>query len=117
MSIYREEALEALIEALRRKQFSNSQFIAIDALSSLIGRITSSGDSYTEAWLLKIAGFDQPYIAVMKAEQLKKDDTELMETMVRISLIIDSFIWRTFHNENDVNTDLLILSYRKKRKL
>lgn len=96
MSIYREEAMEALIEALRRKHFSNSQIMAIDALSSLIGRITSTGDSYTESWLLKTAGFDQPYNALMKAEQLKKQDSDLMETMVTLSLIISFFKRRSF---------------------
>lgn len=82
MSIYREESIEALIEALRRKDFSNSQMMALDALLSLTGRMTSSGDSSTEAWLLKIAGFDQPYNAMMKAERLRKHDNDLMETMV-----------------------------------
>lgn len=82
MSIYREEAIDALIEALRRKDFSNSQRMALDSLSSLVGRTTSSGESYTEAWLLKIAGFDQPYNALMKAEQMKKQNIDLMETMV-----------------------------------
>ena len=91
MSIYREEAIETLIEALRRKDFSNSRIMAIDTLSSLIGRITSSGDSYLEAWLLKIAGFEQPYNVLMKAEHLKKNDTDLMETMVCISVITESF--------------------------
>ncbi|PON93899.1 E3 ubiquitin ligase [Trema orientale] len=91
MSIYREEAIEALIEALRRKDFSNSQIMAIDALSSLIGRITSSGDSYIEAWLLKIAGFDQPYNALMKAEHLKKNDSDLMETMEEEERAISSW--------------------------
>ncbi|KAM5565133.1 putative E3 ubiquitin-protein ligase LIN-1 [Rosa sericea] len=81
MSIYREESIEGLIEALRRKDFSNSQMMALDALLSLTGRVTSSGDSYTEAWLLKIAGFDQPYDALMKAERLRKQDNDLMETM------------------------------------
>ncbi|KAL5557877.1 hypothetical protein UlMin_034088 [Ulmus minor] len=81
MSIYREEAIEALIEALRRKDFSSSQIMAIDALLSLIGRVTSSGDRYTEAWLLKIAGFEQPFNALMKAEQRKIHDNYFMETM------------------------------------
>ncbi|KAL6295567.1 hypothetical protein ACE6H2_003709 [Prunus campanulata] len=81
MSIYREESIEALIEALRRKDFSNSQMMALDALLSLTGRITSSGESYTGAWLLKIAGFDQPYNALMKAERLRKHDNDLMGTM------------------------------------
>ncbi|KAK9946928.1 hypothetical protein M0R45_012367 [Rubus argutus] len=81
MSIYREESIEALIEALRRKDFSNSQMMALDALLSLTGRMTSSGNSYTEVWLLKIAGFDQPYNAMTKAERLRKQDNDLMETM------------------------------------
>ncbi|XP_050363758.1 putative E3 ubiquitin-protein ligase LIN-1 [Argentina anserina] len=81
MSIYREESIEGLIEALRRKDFSKSQMMALDALLSLSGRITSSGESYTEAWLLKIAGFDQPYKVLMKAERLRKHDNNLIETM------------------------------------
>jgi hypothetical protein len=87
MSIYREEAIDILIEALRRKDFSDSQMMALDALLSLSGRLTSSGKSYIEAWLLKTAGFDQPYNALMKAEQLRKDDNDLMETMVCICLV------------------------------
>ncbi|KAJ1404791.1 Zinc finger, RING/FYVE/PHD-type [Sesbania bispinosa] len=81
MSIYREEAVETLIEALWQKDFSNTQMKALDALLFLIGHVTSSGKSYTEAWLLKIAGFDQPYNAIMKAEQLGQYDNDLMETM------------------------------------
>ncbi|XP_059637708.1 putative E3 ubiquitin-protein ligase LIN-1 [Cornus florida] len=81
MSIYREEAVEALIEALGKKDFPNSQKMALDALSSLSGRLTASGKSYTEAWLLKIAGFDQPYNALMKAEKTKTHENELTETM------------------------------------
>ncbi|XP_015941043.1 putative E3 ubiquitin-protein ligase LIN-1 isoform X1 [Arachis duranensis] len=81
MSIYREEAVETLIEALWQKDFSNTQIKALDALLYLIGHVTSSGKSYTEAWLLKIAGFDQPYNALMKAEQLGQRDNDLVETM------------------------------------
>lgn len=72
MSIYKEEAIDALIEALRRKDFSNSQMVAIDTLLSLSKHLTISGESYTEAWLLKIVGFDQPYNALMEAELLRK---------------------------------------------
>lgn len=81
MSIYREESVETLIEALWQKDFSNTQMKALDALLFLIGQVTSSGKSYTEAWLLKIAGFDQPYNALMKAHQLGPYDNDLMETM------------------------------------
>ncbi|WRX24164.1 WD40 repeat - like 10 [Theobroma cacao] len=56
MSIYREEAIEALIEALHRKDFPNQQMIVLDALLSLSGRFTSAGESYIEVWLLKMAG-------------------------------------------------------------
>ncbi|XP_022767512.1 putative E3 ubiquitin-protein ligase LIN-1 isoform X2 [Durio zibethinus] len=79
MSIYREEAIEALIEALRRKDFPNQQMIVLQALLSLPGRLISSGESYIEAWLLKIAGFDQPYNALIKADYHEKDLTEMME--------------------------------------
>jgi hypothetical protein len=82
MSIYREEAVETLIEALWQKDFSNNQMKALDALLFLIGHVTSSGKSYTEAGLLKIAGFDQPYNVLMKAEQLGHSDNDFMETMV-----------------------------------
>ncbi|CAK9178413.1 unnamed protein product [Ilex paraguariensis] len=81
MSIYREEAIEALMEALQKKDFPNSQIMALDALQSLSGRLTATGNSYTEAWLLKIAGFDQPYNALVKTENLKTFETDLTETM------------------------------------
>lgn len=82
MSIFREEAVEVLIESLWRQDFSNTQTKALDALLLLIGHLTSSGKSYTEAWLLKIAGFDQPYNSLMNAEQLENNDSDLVETMV-----------------------------------
>ncbi|XP_022135985.1 putative E3 ubiquitin-protein ligase LIN-1 isoform X2 [Momordica charantia] len=80
MSIYREESIDALFEAFRKKENYNSQIAALDALLCLSGRLTSSGKSYTKAWLLKLAGFDQPYNALMKAEGLRKPDSELLET-------------------------------------
>ncbi|TKY51776.1 putative E3 ubiquitin-protein ligase LIN-1 [Spatholobus suberectus] len=81
MSIYREEAVETLIEALWQKDFSNTQMKALDVLLFLIGHVTSSGKSYTEAWLLKIVGFDKPYNDLIKAEQLGQYDNDSMETM------------------------------------
>lgn len=84
MSIYREEAIEALIEALHRKDFPNQQMIVLDALLSLSGRFTSAGESYIEVWLLKMAGFDQPYNALIKTNLLQKHEKDLNETMVSI---------------------------------
>ncbi|KAF9589316.1 hypothetical protein IFM89_022643, partial [Coptis chinensis] len=80
MSIYREEAIETLIEALRRKAFLISQIMALDAFSSLSGRLTASGKSLTEAMLLKSAGLDQSYNALLKAEK-QPHEVEQMETM------------------------------------
>ncbi|XP_039059934.1 putative E3 ubiquitin-protein ligase LIN-1 [Hibiscus syriacus] len=76
MSIYREEAIEALIEALRKKEFPNQQMMVLDALLSLPGRITSSGESYIESWLLKVAGFDHPYNALVKADWTETKEEE-----------------------------------------
>ncbi|XP_027091219.2 putative E3 ubiquitin-protein ligase LIN-1 isoform X2 [Coffea arabica] len=81
MSIYREEAIEALIEALRKKEFPASQIAALDALSSLPGHMNASGKPYTEAWLLKLAGFDQPYNALLKGEKLQTYESEFSETV------------------------------------
>ncbi|XP_050226972.1 putative E3 ubiquitin-protein ligase LIN-1 [Mercurialis annua] len=81
MSIYREEAVETFIEALHKKDFSNFQMMGLDALLSLSGRLTSSGKSYMEPWLLKIAGFNQPYSDLMKAEGLKMGENDFAETM------------------------------------
>ncbi|KAK3023796.1 hypothetical protein RJ639_043412 [Escallonia herrerae] len=81
MSIYREEAIEALIDALRKQDFPNSQSMALDALISVSGRLTASGKPCTEAWLLKVAGFDQRYNSLEKAEKLTIHETELTETL------------------------------------
>ncbi|KAK1419737.1 hypothetical protein QVD17_29029 [Tagetes erecta] len=70
MSIYREEAIDTLIDALQKKDFPNLQLTTLDALSSL------SGKSYTEAWLLHLAGFNKPYEAFMENEKLKMDYEE-----------------------------------------
>ncbi|KAK9129505.1 hypothetical protein Sjap_009992 [Stephania japonica] len=81
MSIYREEALEALIEALRRKDFPICQRKALDVFGSLSGRFTARGDSLTEVWLLHTAGLDQRYDSIMKADKLKVKEDEFRESM------------------------------------
>ncbi|XP_020527492.1 putative E3 ubiquitin-protein ligase LIN-1 isoform X1 [Amborella trichopoda] len=81
MSIYREEAIEALIEALRTEEFPIYRITAVDMLLSLTGRLTPSGKSLTEALLLKAAGVDRQYNVLMKAERIRKMDNESPETM------------------------------------
>ncbi|KAK8948328.1 putative E3 ubiquitin-protein ligase LIN [Platanthera guangdongensis] len=58
-SIYRDEAIDSIIEALKRKEFPLCQVIALETLSSLTGRLNTSGEPITELWLLKIAGVYQ----------------------------------------------------------
>nr|GMC54899.1 putative E3 ubiquitin-protein ligase LIN-1 isoform X1 [Ipomoea batatas] len=81
MSIYREESIDALIEALRRKDFPASQIRALDALSCISGYLTTSGKSFLEAWLLKSAGFHQPYNAMVKEEKRKNSETDFTDNM------------------------------------
>ncbi|PWA53627.1 E3 ubiquitin-protein ligase LIN-1 [Artemisia annua] len=81
MSIYREEAIETLIESLQKKDFPQSQLTALDALSSLSGHLSALGKSLTEAWLLKLAGFDQPYEDFVNKENLEMNENELTERM------------------------------------
>ncbi|KAL5983351.1 hypothetical protein ACLOJK_017435 [Asimina triloba] len=81
MSIYREEAIEALIEALHRKDFPMTQVVALYALESLSGRLAPSGRSLIEASLLKTAGLNQLYNTLIKTEKMQKVEDESVETM------------------------------------
>ncbi|KAK1295751.1 putative E3 ubiquitin-protein ligase LIN-1 [Acorus calamus] len=81
MSIYREEAIEALIEALRKKEFPVSQIMALEVLASLSGHLTAEGKPSIEAWLLKTAGLDQSYNAMMKEDRMQSTENESIETM------------------------------------
>lgn len=82
MSIYREESIEALIEALHEKDFPASQLRALDALLSLSGHLTNSGKSFLEARLLKTAGFNQRYNATIKEEKQRAGENDITNTMV-----------------------------------
>ncbi|KAL8059222.1 hypothetical protein ABFX02_03G071700 [Erythranthe guttata] len=80
MSIYREEAVEAILEALQRKEFPSSQITALGMLSSLAGSLRGSNKPCIEYRLLKIAGFDRTCGAITKKDEMKADETELAET-------------------------------------
>ncbi|XP_038973559.1 putative E3 ubiquitin-protein ligase LIN isoform X2 [Phoenix dactylifera] len=84
MSMYREESIDAIIEALKRKDFPICQSLALDMLTSLSGRLNSSGKPLTEAWLLKVAGVNNLYDTSVKEEKIQTlDDTsvEMVEMM------------------------------------
>lgn len=78
MSIYREEATETLIDALRRKDFPICQIMALDAFASLSGGLTASGKSVAEAWLLKTAGLDKYYNVMLKDEGMGQENESLV---------------------------------------
>ncbi|KAG5611922.1 hypothetical protein H5410_023203 [Solanum commersonii] len=81
MSIYREESIEALIEALHEKDFPATQLRALDALLSLSGHLTNSGKSFLEARLLKTAGFNQRYNGTIKEEKQRAGENDITNTM------------------------------------
>ncbi|KAJ7541822.1 hypothetical protein O6H91_10G078400 [Diphasiastrum complanatum] len=54
-SMYRDEAMEALIESLTNKESVVTQVIAAESLVALLGRFSTCGKPSTEEWLLKIA--------------------------------------------------------------
>ncbi|KAK6115209.1 hypothetical protein DH2020_007478 [Rehmannia glutinosa] len=75
--------MEALLEALQRKDFPSSQITALAMLSSLSGHFRASKKPYMESWLLKIAGFDQPYNAMIRVEEMKTNETKEDEKAAR----------------------------------
>jgi hypothetical protein len=67
-SMYREEAVESLLEALTSAEWP-CPVEAANALISLGGRFSHSGKPLMKAWLLKVAGTEKSYLAFMKEEQ------------------------------------------------
>ncbi|KAF6164444.1 hypothetical protein GIB67_025270 [Kingdonia uniflora] len=69
MSMYREEAIDALISCLGNSNFTSSQIIAAETILDLQGRFSSSGEPLARAILLKRAGLDRTYKALMRTEK------------------------------------------------
>lgn len=84
MSIYREEAMDALISCLRNAEFPVAQMSAAETVLALQGRFSYSGKSLSRAILLKRAGLDQSYRAFLRKDQRRhKVSAEPQEIMVR----------------------------------
>ncbi|KAL4194038.1 hypothetical protein AMTRI_Chr05g57220 [Amborella trichopoda] len=75
MSMYREEAIDTLISCLRNEKSPDVRLAAAEALEALPGRFSSSGRSLTRAFLLKRAGFEKSYRAVLRAEGERRSHT------------------------------------------
>ncbi|XP_051139219.1 putative E3 ubiquitin-protein ligase LIN-1 [Andrographis paniculata] len=88
MSIYREEAMDAFIEALQRSDFPTSQVTALGAFSSLLGRKKSSRKLDIEARLLKLAGFDLHSTTTISTDESAEYEAET----VRVYICITKYI-------------------------
>ncbi|XP_077210916.1 putative E3 ubiquitin-protein ligase LIN-1 isoform X2 [Tasmannia lanceolata] len=81
MSMYREEAIDSLISCLRNSEFPATQIAAAETILSLQGRFSSSGKPLARAFLLKRAGFDKSFRALMRAEQQRHVGGESEENL------------------------------------
>jgi len=73
-SVYREEAIEAIIAALEHSSQSRKvQEQCARALLILAGRFSSSGEPVAEAWLLKRAGLDDSLSESFRRSEIFKD--------------------------------------------
>ncbi|KAG6550963.1 hypothetical protein Mapa_007578 [Marchantia paleacea] len=74
-SMFREEAVESLVEALNNTEDVISQIEAARTLESLGGRYSCSGRSMMEPWLLRTAGLEKSYQSFVKEEPDCSDQT------------------------------------------
>lgn len=82
MSIYREEAIDTLIECLRDTDFPGAQIAAAETIMSLPGRFTISGKSLTRAFLLKHARIEKSYNNLVRMDQLSISGREAEDILV-----------------------------------
>lgn len=82
MSMYREEAVDALISCLRKSDFPGAQIAAAETIMALQGRFSSSGKPLSRAFLLKRAGFNRSFRAVIRSEQQSHIAGESGESLV-----------------------------------
>ncbi|KAF9614590.1 hypothetical protein IFM89_019373 [Coptis chinensis] len=81
MSMYREEAIDALISCLRNSNFPGAQITAAGTIVSFQGRFSASGKPLARVFLLKRAGLDKDYKNIMRKEKLGLTDGKPEENM------------------------------------
>ncbi|PIA64874.1 hypothetical protein AQUCO_00100385v1 [Aquilegia coerulea] len=74
MSMYREEAIDALISCLRNSNFPSAQITAAETIMCLQGRYSVSGKPLARTFLLKRVGLDRDYKTIMRKEKLGLSD-------------------------------------------
>ncbi|XP_073000481.1 putative E3 ubiquitin-protein ligase LIN [Typha latifolia] len=70
MSIYHEEAIDALISCLKNPDSPGIQLLAAETIIALQGRFSSSGRPLGRALMLKHAQMNKRYRSLMQAEQM-----------------------------------------------
>ncbi|OAE26556.1 hypothetical protein AXG93_3817s1190 [Marchantia polymorpha subsp. ruderalis] len=75
-SMFREEAVESLVEALNNTEDVISQIEAARTLVSLGGRYSRSGRSMMEPWLLRTAGLEKSFQSFVDEEPDCSDQTQ-----------------------------------------
>ncbi|PKA59058.1 Putative E3 ubiquitin-protein ligase LIN-1 [Apostasia shenzhenica] len=81
-SMYREEAIDALISCLRNPDFHNSQLLAAETIAALQGRFTPSGKPLTRAFLLKRAGTKKRGRPSMGSDQIDYVPDDFEENLI-----------------------------------
>lgn len=81
MSIYREEAIDALISCLENTDCPSAQIAAVETILSLQGRFSQAGEPLARAFLLRHAGLNGN-TSRMKKDQLASTSEEIHENMV-----------------------------------
>ncbi|KAG6543449.1 hypothetical protein Mapa_015119 [Marchantia paleacea] len=77
-SIYRDEVVETLVEALTRGNTS-AQIEAANTIVNLGGRFSSCGKSLTEAWLLKTAGLEKSFATLIKEDPVFTENFDICQ--------------------------------------
>lgn len=91
-SLYREEAVEALVTSLSSEENSSAQLEAAKVFVSLGGRFSYSGQSLVEAWLLETAGMEGRFERAMKDDYVTWFG-DAGPNLVRTSLLFTRLIW------------------------
>lgn len=110
MSMYREEAIDSLISCLRKTGFPGTQIAAAETIMALQGRFSSSGKPLSRAILLKCAGFNRSYRAIMRSEQQSHISGESEENLVSFLLGCFWSFYPFFYGEILV-TDCILLFF------
>lgn len=82
MSIYREEAIDALVSCLKNPEFPGTQITAAETIMALQGRFSSSGMPLARAYLLKRAGLEKNYRAIIRVNRHNHATDNFKENLV-----------------------------------